>query len=157
MLKITGVSTIGPWPPSADKIFTFDMLNFEKLGNAPPPQRPSRYAPVKNIFSHHRGVTVGGQRMLNPGAYPLDILAPCIAPLWRLGFLHILWTCWEYYCFAAPLQNFLAPDWPPSGKTLATPLVKPKSPTASLTIRTIFSHDHRRPHKLSWGGGSMAW
>ena len=26
-------------PPSAEKMFTFDMLNFEKLGYAPPPQR----------------------------------------------------------------------------------------------------------------------
>ena len=36
----TGVFTIGPCPPpSAEKMFTFDMLNFEKLGCAPPPQR----------------------------------------------------------------------------------------------------------------------
>ena len=43
------------------------------------------------------------------------------------------WTCWEFHCFAAPLQNFLAPDCPP-------PWQNPGHPTVSQLKRNGFPH-----------------
>ena len=81
-----------------------------------------------SIYVWCRGVARGAGRQLPP---PLEV-----------GFLHILWTCWEFYCFAAPLQNYLAPDCPPPGKTLATPLVWCLCSAVSTLKRRKFSLTH---------------